>query len=221
MGGIRNHEGYMDLTAYYAIKNSAKEKRKMTALEIKRGDIFEIDRPNGESQPAVVVSNNVINDNTDCCIVIYLTDRCAAISETDVSIRARTMRVAQANRVYTIHRSKFGEYIRTCDDDELAALDNALGIAFGLEPELIDPEESSMNTKPAATSVVEPDPETDALKAQYEEAREHAELMEKRAAEAERQAEELEKKLCMAEAIQETYKELYEDTLDKLLGAMA
>lgn len=102
-----------------------------------------------------------------------------------------------------IHKSRIGEYFRTCTDDEIKNIDIALMRSLGID----QPEDLE-------------DPEKDRLKAQYKEAITRAEEMEKRAIEAEEKAKTLTADLSKAETKVDVYKSLYDETLDKLLGAM-
>ncbi len=68
----RNGAGYYDPTAFQAIKNTEKGEKTM---EIYRGDIFYIKKINQDTgRPAVIVSNNDINENQNMVEVAYLVD---------------------------------------------------------------------------------------------------------------------------------------------------
>ena len=72
---IKNSEGYMDLTAFEALKNI--EKRSKSKL--RRGDIFYVEKSyaTGSEQyagrPAIIVSNDKCNETSDVIEVVYLT----------------------------------------------------------------------------------------------------------------------------------------------------
>lgn len=216
--GIRNHEGYMDLTAYDAIKNAEKEQKKMSVEKIYKGDIFTtIKLDQTEGCPAVIISSNEINENNACVMVVYLTDKGTSMRDTDVMISARGNRRAECGRIYTIHKSRLSEYIRTATSEEMKEVDQAIMVALEIpytQVYLTDPEDS------ASPVIIEQNPEMDELKVKYAETRCYAEEMEKRAAEAEEKANSLKADLTKAEAKMDVYKSLYDETLDKLMGAM-
>ena len=70
----RNGAGYYDPTAFQAIKNTEKGAKK--TMEIYRGDIFYIKKINQDTgRPAVIVSNNDINESQNMVEVAYLVEK--------------------------------------------------------------------------------------------------------------------------------------------------
>lgn len=70
----RNGAGYYDPTAFQAIKNTEKGAKK--TMEIYRGDIFYIKKINQDTgRPAVIVSNNEINESQNMVEVAYLVEK--------------------------------------------------------------------------------------------------------------------------------------------------
>lgn len=131
IGGVRNHEGYMDLTAYQALKNI---ERKTKDMEVKRGDIFEIEKPNGERQPALVISSDEACEENDSVCIVYL---CKAKYKRpcDVDMAAGDMMVARCEKIYTMNTERLTEYMRTANEREMKEVDRTLLRTLGIEAE--------------------------------------------------------------------------------------
>ena len=130
-GGVRNHEGYMDLTAYRAIKNIESEEGKM---EIVRGDIYEVERPDGEEQAAIVVSSQEACEANACVCIVFLCD-VKPENKWDVEILAKTMMTARCGRIYNVHKNRLGGYLRTANEAEMKKINEALAQSIGIEAE--------------------------------------------------------------------------------------
>ena len=198
----------MDLTAYIAIKNAEKEKGKMKENEFCRGDIFTtIKADQTEGCPCVIVSNDEINGTNACVMVVYLSDNKELKHETEVIINAKGQRVAECKRVYTLHKSRLCEYIRTCTDVEIINIDLALMRAFGIQQaaDLEDPEE-----KPEAEAVKN-------LKMMLEEATRRCKQMKKELDAADAKLKIISEDLTKTQVQRDLYRQLYDETLDKLL----
>lgn len=128
-GGVRNHEGYMDLTAYRAIKNIESEEGKM---EIVRGDIYEVERPDGEEQEAIVVSSQEACEANACVCIVFLCD-VKPENKWDVEILAKTMMTARCGRIYNVHKNRLGGYLRTANEAEMQEIDVALAQSIGIK----------------------------------------------------------------------------------------
>lgn len=147
----RNVEGYADPTAYMAIHNATRKEKKM---EVYRGDIFEVRnfvRVNGSEQtanrPAVIVSNNIGNKHSDICQVVYLTTKEKKPLPTHVEVMCRMPSTAMCEQVVTVSQDRLCEFIRSCSDAEMKAIDKALMISLGL----IDDWSDAKTPDPAAT----------------------------------------------------------------------
>lgn len=130
-GVVRNHEGYMDLTAYQAIKNIEGEVDKM---EIARGDIYEVERPDGEEQFAIVVSSREVCEKNAYVCIVFLCDA-KPESKWDVEILARTIMTARCGKIYNAHKNRLGGYLRTANEAEMKKIDDALAKSIGIEAE--------------------------------------------------------------------------------------
>lgn len=91
-------------------------------------------------RPAIIVSNDKNNTYSDTVELVYLTTQPKADLPTHVTIRS-TAKVSTAlcEQVHTIDAERISDYIGTCTEQEMAAIDAALMISLGLsaaEPEV-------------------------------------------------------------------------------------
>ena len=109
--------------------------------DIKRGEMFYISRGgasyNGSEQhadrPAVVVSNNKNNENSNVVEVVYMTTQPKTDLPTHVTIRS-TGRISTVlcEQVYSVSTERVGTYIGECTDKEMENIDIALMISLQL-----------------------------------------------------------------------------------------
>lgn len=110
--------------------------------DIKRGEMFYISRRgasyNGSEQhadrPAVVVSNNKNNENSNVVEVVYMTTQPKTDLPTHVTIRS-TGRISTVlcEQVYSVSTERVGTYIGECTDKEMENIDIALMISLQLD----------------------------------------------------------------------------------------
>lgn len=131
---LRNGSGYADPTAYKAIQNY---QRGEVILELKRGEIYEYEMPNGkEIKHALIVSGDFRNDY-GCLNVIVLTDE----EKTDgfyVPIVCGGMMYADCCMVSFALRSRIGNYVRTATDKEMAQIDAGIAKCLDIEQKTVE-----------------------------------------------------------------------------------
>lgn len=116
---------------------------------MKRGEMYYISIPmqNGgekKCRPGIIVSNDDLNERDGLLEVVYLTTHPSEDLPTHVSIRTCDKpSTAQCESVYSITKSRVGNYCGTCTAEEMAAIDAALLISLGieLEPKQAEPAE--------------------------------------------------------------------------------
>ena len=179
MSGImRNAEGYYDPTAGAAIHNIISAERKKKRMEIKRGDIYYIDRIAGASigseqqagRPAIIVSNNVLNETSEVVEVVYLTTQDKGDKPTHVQIRS-TGRISTAlcEQISTASILRVGARIGTATKEEMLRIDTAIMISLGIEIPKSESFDSLLKeSKVELMPCVEVDAEKVELKAQLE-----------------------------------------------------
>ena len=110
--------------------------------DIKRGEMFYISRGgasyNGSEQhsdrPAVVVSNNKNNENSNVVEIVYMTTQPKTDLPTHVTVRS-TGRISTVlcEQVYSVSTERVGTYIGECTDKEMENIDIALMISLQLD----------------------------------------------------------------------------------------
>lgn len=156
---------------------------------MKRGEIYYIARSltyssigseQDAGRPAIIVSNNKNNSNSEVIEVVYLTTQDKPELPTHVTIRSsRKPSTALCEQVNSISVERVGDYIGTATDAEMQAIDRSLMISLGLDI----PVEN--NSVPAVVECIREDDF---------------------------------KKRVALEAERDTYKRLYEDMLNRLIG---
>lgn len=118
-------------------------------MEIYRGDIFYVAKgkyqssEQGGERPAIVVSNNTGNHFSDCVEVVYLTSQHKKSSlPTHVEVVCRCLSTALCEQIYTVHKDRLTDYVRSCTADEMRRIDDALKISLGLGKETPPEDES-------------------------------------------------------------------------------
>ena len=113
-------------------------------MDIYKGDIFYIEKPTqyqntGSEQsagrPAIIVSNDTGNYHSDVVEVVYLTTKEKTPLPTHVKVMCQVPSTALCEQIFTVSKERLGGYIRTCTDEEMAAIDEALMISLGIERE--------------------------------------------------------------------------------------
>ena len=127
-----NASRYYDPTAYEALKNIESEENNM---QIFRGDIYYVKKrfdTDTQEAPAIVVSNNITNNTNQSVTVVWLSQHPEQDAPTHVSVVCRTLSTAMCEKVSTVNKNRIGNLIRSCTDEEMQQIDNALALALGL-----------------------------------------------------------------------------------------
>ena len=118
--------------------------------EVKRGDIFYIanskyyaTNPENEAgRPGIVVSCDELNEHSPSVEVVYLTTKDKKSMPTHVPILCKINSTALCETIYTVSKDRLGDYVRTCSDEEMAAIDKgmlcSLGIGSVIEREVVE-----------------------------------------------------------------------------------
>lgn len=110
---------------------------------IKRGEMFYISRGEGVSyngseqhsdRPAVVVSNDKNNENSNVVEVVYMTTQPKTDLPTHVTVRSTGRpSTVLCEQVYSVSTERIGTYIGECSDKEMENIDIALMISLQLD----------------------------------------------------------------------------------------
>lgn len=118
--------------------------------KVKRGDIFYIanskyyaTNPENEAgRPGIVVSCDELNEHSPSVEVVYLTTKDKKPMPTHVPILCKINSTALCETIYTVSKDRLGDYVRTCSDEEMAAIDKgmlcSLGIGSVIEREVVE-----------------------------------------------------------------------------------
>lgn len=115
--------------------------------EPRRGDIFYITHAknfnNGitldtTGRPAVIVSADELNKNSDYLEVVYLTTQPKKPMPTHTSVYCKNDSTALCETIHTVEKGRLGNYVRTVTDEEMDGIEHGLNWSLGLykEPEL-------------------------------------------------------------------------------------
>lgn len=84
-------------------------------------------------RPAVIVSNNDINERLGTVEVVFLTTRPKADHPTHVTVRATKLSsTALCEQVTTISIERVGDYVATCSSNEMMLIDQGIAISLGI-----------------------------------------------------------------------------------------
>lgn len=110
---------------------------------MKRGEIYYVERSSSVStagsemyagRPAIIVSNEKNNANSNVFEVVYLTTQPKQDLPTHVSIRsAKRNSIALCEQISSVSEERFGDYIGVCSDLEMQQVDIALAISLGID----------------------------------------------------------------------------------------
>jgi mRNA interferase MazF len=120
------------------------DRRTWTTSGIKRGDIFIVVRDNygteistKHGRPAVVVSNEKINNNHKTVEVVYMTSKVLEISDTHVPIKSYSYNNIQSTliceQIDSVDMSRLVKKVGSISDDEMKLIDVALAASLSLD----------------------------------------------------------------------------------------
>lgn len=124
--------------AYYMNKN----------VPAKRGDIFYIsnskcyatDPSNAEGRPAIVVSSDKLNEHADVVEVVYLTTKEKRLMPTHAEVLCKIPSTALCETIYTVNKDRLGDYVRTCTDKEMEAINAGILCSLGISTPTVEVE---------------------------------------------------------------------------------
>ena len=125
----KNGSGYSDPTAYKAIMNVGGA----TVMNMYRGDIFYTENTVGNETPVIIITpNDVLEKNPDYVYTILMTTKEKDQSPTHVEVMCKVPSVALCERIYGTNVERIGEYIRSCTEEEMQRIDEAIMLTLGI-----------------------------------------------------------------------------------------
>lgn len=127
----RNGAGYYDPTAFQAIKNTEKgAKKQWKYIEETYSTSKKINQDTG--RPAVIVSNNDINESQNMVEVVYLVEKPNESLPTHTKVRCHLPSTALCEQVVSVSKDRIDGFIRTCTDEEIEKINKGLSISLGI-----------------------------------------------------------------------------------------
>lgn len=80
----------------------------------------------------MIVSNNKANEHSPVVEVVYLTTQDKKPLPTHVEVLCKVPSTALCEQVHSIYVDRLDDWIKTCTDEEMEAIDRALMISLGL-----------------------------------------------------------------------------------------
>lgn len=108
--------------------------------EIKRGDVFYIYKfgntvgsEQESGRPAVIVSNDENNKHSPTVEIVYLTTKPKEALPTHCKIKATSQEsTVLCEQITTVAIERIGDFVGTCNTEEMKAIDKALKVSIGL-----------------------------------------------------------------------------------------
>lgn len=113
---------------------------------MKRGEIYYVEpskqyQETGSEQrsnrPAIIVSNDMNNENAQTVEIVYLTTRPKKELPTHVQINCNgRMSTALCEQISTVAVERLQNYMGTCTDDEMGKINDAIMISLGVDVDI-------------------------------------------------------------------------------------
>lgn len=125
----RNRSGYNDPTAYKAIMNVGGA----TVMNMYRGDIFYMENTDGNEKPVIIITpDEILEKNPNYVYTILMTTKEKDQAPTHVEVMCKVPSVALCERIYGTNVDRIGEYIRSCTEEEIKKVDEAIMLTLGI-----------------------------------------------------------------------------------------
>lgn len=191
-------------------------------MEYFRGDIVFVEKSKyigeecGGGRPAVIVSNNTGNHFSNCVEIVYLSSSAKKEMPTHVKVVCRCLSTALCEQIYTVSKERITQYVRSCTDEEMQKIDEALMISLGLDKKALTSGEQTATETALKAQIKQLEAQLTEKRMEIDDMLKMADVEEKRAkAEAEIKTNE---EIIKLTAEKNVFKKLYEDLLEKVTG---
>ena len=83
-------------------------------------------------RPAVIVSNNDINESQNMVEVVYLVEKPNESLPTHAKVKCHLPSTALCEQVVSVSKDRIDRFIRTCTDEEIEKINKGLSISLGI-----------------------------------------------------------------------------------------
>lgn len=83
-------------------------------------------------RPAVIVSNNDINESQNMVEVVYLVEKPNELLPTHAKVRCYLPSTALCEQIVSVSKDRIDGFIRTCTDEEIEKINKGLSISLGI-----------------------------------------------------------------------------------------
>lgn len=106
--------------------------------KIKRGQIYYIEKTGvvgceqAGGRPAIIVGNDIGNEKSSVALIVYLTTAEKRWMPTHVPVQCKEPSIALCEQVFTVDKSRIGDFIREATEKEMREIDKALSVSLNL-----------------------------------------------------------------------------------------
>lgn len=161
-------------------------------------------------RPAVIVSNNDINESQNMVEVVYLVEKPNESLPTHAKVRCHLPSTALCEQVVSVSKDRIDGFIRTCTDEEIEKINKGLSISLGITE---SDDTMAEKLKELTDSLSEAQRINDGLRNRIKEETDKQQELEKQLS----QTENTDETIKVA-AERDIYKDLYMKLTEKLIG---
>ena len=161
-------------------------------------------------RPAVIVSNNDINESQNMVEVAYLVEKPNESLPTHAKVRCHLPSTALCEQVVSVSKDRIDGFIRTCTDEEIEKINKGLSISLGITE---SDDTMAEKLKELTDSLSEAQRINDGLRNRIKEEIDKQQELEKQLSQPENTDE-----IIKVAAERDVYKDLYMKITEKLIG---
>lgn len=162
------------------------------------------------ARPAVIVSNNDINESQNMVEVAYLVEKPNESLPTHAKVRCHLPSTALCEQVVSVSKDRIDGFIRTCTDEEIEKINKGLSISLGITE---SDDTMAEKLKELTDSLSEAQRINDGLRNRIKEEIDKQQKLEKQLSQPENTDE-----IIKVAAERDVYKDLYMKITEKLIG---
>ena len=102
-------------------------------MNMYRGDIFYMENTDGSEKPVIIITpDEILEKKPDYVYTILMTTKEKDQGPTHVEVMCKVPSVALCERIYGTNVDRIGEYIRSCTEEEIQKVDEAIMLTLGI-----------------------------------------------------------------------------------------